>query len=68
MSSYKKTENPENEKIKILNCSNSYKEAEQIVSFIKAMQEKKQNNRSDYAILYRKNALSQPFEQCLLEK
>lgn len=70
MSSHKKADatNAENEKVKVLKCPNSYKEAEQIVKLIKAMQEKKGNNWSDYAILYRKNALSQPFEQCLLEK
>lgn len=68
MKSFKETEDNEKEKIKVLDCANSYIEAKQIVDVIKAIKEKKNCKWSDFAILYRINAISQNFEQLLLEQ
>ncbi len=55
-----------NETIKIFSFTDESDEALSVVDLIKKIKEERNINRSDFAILYRTNAQSQPFEQALL--
>ncbi len=56
------------EKIRVFSFKDEYDEAEQITNLIKKLKQEKNANWSDFAILYRTNAQSQPFEQILLQE
>lgn len=55
-----------NDQIRVFGFSDESDEALTVVDLIKKMKEEKNLKRSDFAILYRTNAQSQPFEQSLL--
>ncbi len=57
-----------NATIKVFIRSTEIDEAQWIIDLIKKMKENYQFNRSDFAILYRTNAQSQPFEQILISE
>lgn len=57
-----------NDKIVIFNHSDESSEALNIVEFIAKLKEQNKKNRSDFAILYRTNAQSSPFEQVLVQE
>lgn len=54
------------DKIILINSWDESSEATNIISIIKSIKNKKSCSWSEFAILYRANALSQPFEQVLL--
>gem|GEM_PF-1500165 len=56
----------EEEKIKIIRFDTDIDEAIQVIDLIQKFKEEKKKKWSDFAILYRMNAQSQPFEQILL--
>ena len=53
-------------KIKIIRFDNDIDESVQVINLIRKIKNKKNKKWSDFAILYRMNAQSQPFEQILL--
>ncbi len=57
-----------NDKIVIFNHSDAESEALNIVDFIGKLKEQNTKNWSDFAILYRTNAQSWPFEQVLVQE
>jgi len=57
-----------NDKIVIFNHSDAESEALNIVDFIAKLKEQNNKNWSDFAILYRTNAQSGPFEQVLVQE
>ncbi len=61
-----KSHTDEEEKIKIIRFDSDIDEALEVVELIKKFKEEKNKKWSDFAILYRMNAQSQPFEQILL--
>ncbi len=60
-----KAHNEKESKIKLIKFSSDFVEAEQVISLIKKLHEK-WKKRSDFAIIYRTNAQSEPFEKVLL--
>ena len=54
--------------IRVFGFKDEYDEANQIVELISKFKEQKWLNWSDFSILYRTNAQSQPFEQILLQE
>lgn len=60
-----KAHNEKESKIKLIKFSSDFVEAEQIISLIKKLHEK-WKKWSDFAIIYRTNAQSEPFEKVLL--
>ena len=61
-----KSHTDEEEKIKIIRFDTDIDEAIEVIDLIKKFKEEKKKKWSDFAILYRMNAQSQPFEQILL--
>lgn len=57
-----------NEKILMFNHTDESSEALNIVEFISRLKEERQMTWSDFAILYRTNAQSSPFEQVLVQE
>jgi len=57
--------NEKSNKIKLIKFSSDVIEAEQVINLIKKLKEKGKK-RSDFAIIYRTNAQSEPFEKVLL--
>lgn len=55
------------ERIRVLSCKDPDHEASRVVSTLLAHHFKHRNDYRDYAILYRGNHQSQPFERCLRE-
>ena len=55
------------EPIRVLSCQDPEHEARQVVSALLAHHFKHRSDYADYAILYRGNHQSQPFERCLRE-
>jgi len=60
-----KAHNEKESKIKLIKFSSDFVEAEQVISLIKKLH-KKWKKWSDFAIIYRTNAQSEPFEKILL--
>ncbi len=61
-----KAHNEKESKIKLIKFSSDFVEAEQIISLIKKLHDEKWKKWSDFAIIYRTNAQSEPFEKVLL--
>ena len=57
-----------NDKIVVFNHTDENSEAINIVDFIAKLKEQNNKNWSDFAILYRTNAQSSPFEQILVQE
>ncbi len=57
-----------NDKIVIFNHSDDSSEALNLIDFIKGLKEQNKKTRSDFALLYRTNAQSSPFEQVLVQE
>ena len=62
------TENPDGEKVKIVNAINKFKEAEYIANLIAKETAQGQKNYNDYTILYRMNSQSSQVEKELRKK
>jgi len=58
-----RTENPQGEQINLLDCENDTMEAEKIISVISSKLKSGRRSIKDFAILYRTNAQSLPFEK-----
>jgi DNA helicase-2/ATP-dependent DNA helicase PcrA len=57
-----------NDKIVVFNHSDENSEALNIVEFVAKLKKQNNKSRSDFAILYRTNAQSSPFEQILVQE
>ncbi len=58
-----RTDNPQGELIDLIDCENDLMEAETIISIIKSKISSGQRRIKDFAVLYRTNAQSLPFEK-----
>jgi DNA helicase-2/ATP-dependent DNA helicase PcrA len=62
------TSNQEGEKIKLIEANNESDEAMKVVESIITNKQKHKLSYKDFTILYRTNAQSRPFEECLVRK